>query len=131
MRGMFGRAMSRSRRPSCAPDLSAAFAERLGIDLSRPLTMTEIANLMNNRTASGGEIEGKKRHSAHQSVASVFGLDPKALPTVAAIENVLAGKRADGEVPRSETGNGHPLSDAAVASCRIDALGKVLLEQPA
>jgi hypothetical protein len=53
------------------PDLTAAFAARLGIDRSRPLTLTGVANLMNNRTASGGEIEGKATHSAHQSVASV------------------------------------------------------------
>ena len=84
------------------PDLSPAFAERLGIDLSRDLTLPEIANLMNNRRADGEEIEGKKKHSPHQSVASVFGLDPEKLPTVAEIENVLAGKRADGSVPRGE-----------------------------
>ena len=84
------------------PDLTAAFAARLGIDRSRPLTLTEVANLMNNRTASGGEIEGKATHSAHQSVASVFGLDAKALPTVAEIENVLAGRRGDGAAPHEE-----------------------------
>ena len=84
------------------PDLTAAFAARLGIDRSRPLTLTEVAHLMNNHTASGGEIEGKVKHSAHQSVASVFGLDAKALPTVAEIENVLAGRRGDGATPREE-----------------------------
>jgi hypothetical protein len=57
---------------------------------------------MNNRTASGGEIEGKVKHSPHQSVASVFGLDPKALPTVVEIGNVLAGRRGDGATPREE-----------------------------
>ena len=84
------------------PDLTAAFAARLGIDRSRPLTLTEVAHLMNNRTASGGEIEGKATHSAHQSVASVFGLDAKALPTVGEIENVLAGRRGDGAAPHAE-----------------------------
>jgi hypothetical protein len=81
------------------PDLTAGFAARLGIDRSRPLTLTEVAHLMNNHTASGGEIEGKVKHSPHQSVASVFGLDPKVLPTVAEIGNVLAGRRGDGATP--------------------------------
>jgi len=98
------------------PDLSEEFANRLGIDTSRILTITEFASLMNNRTASGGEIEGPKKHAAHQSVASVFGLDEKAMPSAVAIENVLDGKRADSAEPRSEKGNQGPLSDEAVAS---------------
>jgi hypothetical protein len=85
------------------PDLTAGFAARLGIDRSRPLTLTEVAYLMNNHTASGGEIEGKVKHSPHQSVASVFGLDPKALPTVAEIGNVLAGRRRR-HPPRGKAG---------------------------
>jgi hypothetical protein len=108
------------------PDLTAAFAARLGIDRSRPLTLTEAANLMNNRTASGGEIEGKATHSAHQSVASVFGLDAKALPTVAEIENVLAGRRGDGGAALARNGRGcrsaaAPRSSrpAASASARV------------
>ena len=55
---------------------------------------------MNIRRADGSEIEGRKQHSAHQSVAEVFGLEGDALPTEAEIENVLAGRRADGTAPR-------------------------------
>ena len=99
------------------PDLSSAFAARLGIaDRSRPLTTGEIANLMNNQRADGGAIEGRKKHAAHRSVAEVFGLEPKALPSVTAIENVLAGRRADGVVPRVATGNGEPLAAKVVES---------------
>jgi hypothetical protein len=99
------------------PDLSPAFARRLGIaDPSRPLTTGEIASLMNNQRADGGDIEGRKKHSAHRAVAAVFGLDPKTLLSVAMIENVLAGKRADGEAPRAGTGNGEPLSAKVVES---------------
>jgi hypothetical protein len=97
-------------------DLSAAFAARLGIDRDRHLSLTEFSHLMNNRRADGAEIAGKKKHTAHQSVASVFGLDLKAIPTEAEIANVLAGMRIDGARPRAETGNGAPLSDKRVES---------------
>ena len=99
------------------PDLSSDFAARLGIaDRSRPLTTAEIANLMNNQRADGGAIEGRKKHTAHRPVVEVFGLDPKALPSVTAIENVLAGRRADGEALRVGTGNGEPLRAKVVES---------------
>ena len=99
------------------PDLSSAFAVRLGIaDRSRPLTASEIANLMNNQRADGGDIEGRKKHTAHRPVAEVFGLDPRALPPIAAIANILAGRRADGEAPRAGTGNGEPLPAKVVES---------------
>jgi hypothetical protein len=81
-------------------DLSAQFAARLGIDQSRPLTVHDLAHLLNNQTTDGSEIEGKKKHSPHQSVASVFGLDSRGLPTMEQVKNVLAGRRADGEAPR-------------------------------
>ncbi len=99
------------------PDLSSDFAARLGIaDRLRPLTTAEIAHLMNNQRADGGDIEGRKKHTAHRPVAEVFGLDTKALPSVAAIEHVLAGRRADGEAPRLGTGNGEPLAAKVVQS---------------
>jgi TrwC relaxase/AAA domain len=99
------------------PDLSSSFAARLGIaDRSRPLTTAEIAHLMNNQRADGGAIEGRKKHAAHRPVAEVFGLDPRALPSVTAIEHVLAGRRADGAVPRVGTGNGEPLPAKVVES---------------
>ena len=97
-------------------DASPAMAKRLGIDTTRQLTLTEMANLMNNKRADGHAIEGKKKHSEHQSVASVFGLDKTELPTVVAIENVLSGKRADGEAPRANAGNGAPLPEMRIES---------------
>ena len=101
------------------PDLSPEFAARLGIDLTRDLTLSEIGNLMNNTTASGDEIEGKKKHSPHQAVASVFGLDSDKLPTVAEIENVLAGLRADGSMPRAEA---HEVTPVAATTQAADNL---------
>ncbi|HEX2817071.1 MAG TPA: hypothetical protein VHN39_11785, partial [Phenylobacterium sp.] len=99
------------------PDLSPAFAGRLGIaDPSRPLITGEIASLMNNQRADGGNIEGRKKHSAHRAVAEVFGLDPRTLPSIEMIENVLAGRRADGDAPRAGTGNGERLSAKVVES---------------
>ena len=91
------------------PDLSPAFAAALGIKASQQnLEVGEIANLMNLRRADGGEIEGKKQHRAHQSVAEVFGLAADALPTEAQIENVLAGRRAGGSPPRGPSTQGKP-----------------------
>jgi hypothetical protein len=80
-------------------DLSPQFARRLGIDTSRSLSLTEAANLMNVKRADGNDIEGKKKHSEHRSVAEVFGLPTDRPPTVAEIENVLKGVRADGCAP--------------------------------
>ena len=90
------------------PDLDPALARRLEIDTTRPLTVIELAHLMDNRTALGNEIEGKKKHSAHRSVAETFALDEKAFPSVEAVRNVLAGKRADGSEPVTEKGKAIP-----------------------
>ena len=86
------------------PDIDQDLAKRLDIDTSRPLTVREIAHLLDNRTALGNDIEGKKKHSAHRSVAQTFGLDEKGLPTVEAVRNVLDGKRANGSQPVDERG---------------------------
>jgi hypothetical protein len=90
-------AMGVRLRPGIDPDL----AKRLEIDTSRPLSVREMTHLMSNRTALGNSIAGRKKHSEHQSVAAVFGLDPKAAPTVEQIRNVLSGKRADGSAVRA------------------------------
>jgi hypothetical protein len=99
------------------PDLSPAFAARLGIaDPSRPLTASGIANLLNATRLDGGAIAGRKKHSATRSIAEIFGLDPKEPPTAGAIRNVLAGRRADDGIP--ETSAGKPLPAAVVAGAR-------------
>ncbi len=90
------------------PDIDPDFAKRLEIDTSRPLTVREITHLLDNRTALGNGIEGKKKHSAHRSVAQTFGLDEKQLPTVEAVRNVLDGRRADGSQPVDERGRAIP-----------------------
>ena len=66
-----------------------------------------VANLLNGRTASGAAIEGKQQHKPQRSVADVFGLNEGKLgksgerrvelPLGAAVENILAGRRADGQ----------------------------------
>ena len=98
------------------PDLSAVFAKRLGIDQDRPLAIGEMANLMNLQTATGEAIEGKKKHSSHRSVASVFGLHHRDMPTAEQITNVLAARRADGGLPHHETGNKRPLDQDRIDS---------------
>jgi TrwC relaxase/AAA domain len=90
------------------PDIDQDLARRLEIDTSRPLTVREITHLLDNRTALGNDIEGKKKHSPHRSVAQRFGLDEKELPTVEAVRNVLDGKRADGSQPVDEQGKAIP-----------------------
>jgi hypothetical protein len=91
------------------PDMSPAMAERLGIvDIKKPLTEEGIANLLNTTRMDGSAIVGRKKHSATYSVAEVFGLDPKEAPSAAAIRNVLAGHRADGEIPSTATGKELP-----------------------
>jgi HEPN domain-containing protein len=85
------------------PDIDPELARRLEIDMSRPLSVRELAHLMDNRTAAGNEIAGKKKHSEHRSVADIFGLDREAAPTVEQVRNVLAGRRADGGVVTAAT----------------------------
>lgn len=76
--------------------ISPALAERLGIDRSRQPTDKEFANLMNIRTGQGFDIQGRKRHSPHQSIAEVFDLPTKRKPNEQEIDRVLAGRRTDG-----------------------------------
>src|SRR5208282_3149056 len=87
------------------PDISPALAARLGIaDPDRLLGTAEIASLLNGRRADGGEIEGKEIHKPRISIAAVFGIDTTQALTGRGMENVLAGKRVDGDAPRTEAG---------------------------
>lgn len=104
------------------PDLSPAFAARLGIaDPGRPLTASDIANLLNATRLDGGVIAGRKKHSATLSVAEVFGLDPKEPPSADAIRNVLAGRRADGGAPETPAGTALPAGVVEGARKRFKA----------
>nr|WP_294544762.1 MobF family relaxase [uncultured Rhodopila sp.] len=99
-------------------DLDPRLAERLGIDIARPLTQGELANLLSGTRADGQAIEGKQIQRPTKSIAEVFGLDAAALPAPAAIDHILAGQRADGDVPRSAEGNGAPLSETVIDGAR-------------
>lgn len=121
LRGTFAEALTTAvgTMAELRPDLTPTFARRLGItDLARPLTTGEVAHLMSNQQIDGRDIEGRKKHAAHRAVADIFGLDPKTVPSVAAIENVLAGRRVDGTAPRAEPGHGEPLSVQRIDSAR-------------
>jgi len=48
------------------PDLSAAMADRLGIERGQPVQSEQMANMMLGKRADGGEIEGRARRSANQ-----------------------------------------------------------------
>ena len=95
------------------PDLSPALAERLGItDPGQLLSETGIAHLLNGRRLDGGEIAGKEVHKPRLSIAEIFGLDPRVPVSGKAMRNVLAGKRADGDVPKAA--NGRALEEKVV-----------------
>lgn len=88
-------------------------ARTLGIDMNRRLTEREIGNLLGAMTADGQEIKGRARHAATISVGEVFGLDgipnrqkgiDAAPPLGDEVTNILAGRRADGNPPRSADG---------------------------
>ena len=104
------------------PDLSPALAARLGIaDPDRPLTQAGIANLLNATRVDGSAIPGRKKHNPTRSVAEMFGLDPRQPPSVDAIRNVLAGKRADGGMPQTEAGKALPAAIVEGARKRFKA----------
>jgi hypothetical protein len=86
------------------PDLDPVLASRLGIDQSRPIMVGEIGNLLNGLRADGTAIKGKQVQSPMRSVAEIFGLDGKRLPTAAEVEHVLAGLTARGEAPAGAGG---------------------------
>jgi hypothetical protein len=85
-------------------DLDPRLAARLGIDTTRPITLGEIANLLTGLRTDGRPIDGKQMQKPIRSVADVFGLDKKAVPSATAVDHILAGRRADGEAPRDVDG---------------------------
>jgi hypothetical protein len=81
-------------------DIDPRLAKRLGIDTSRPLTQSDLAHLLAGVRADGLAIEGKQIQKPMKSVAEVFGLSDRQLPSAQDIDCVLAGRRVDGEAPR-------------------------------
>ncbi|HQT84972.1 MAG TPA: MobF family relaxase [Acidiphilium rubrum] len=87
-------------------DMDSAVASALGIDLSRPITRDEVANLLSGNRADGAPIAGKQYQRAVSPLSEIFGLDPDRPATRDELENVLDGKRADGSplpVPEGAT----------------------------
>ena len=77
-------------------DMNPALARRLGIDPTRALTASDVANLLNGQRADGGDIDGKQKQAGTDGIGTVFGMDERRMPTRAELENVLAGRRVDG-----------------------------------
>ncbi|MBS0641928.1 MAG: relaxase domain-containing protein, partial [Proteobacteria bacterium] len=98
------------------PDLDPRLRQRLGVDPNRPLTQAEVGHLLSGLRADGQAIEGKQVQAPMRSVAAVFGLDEKTLPSADAVERVLAGRRPDGEAPMDA--KGAALADTIVQGAR-------------
>lgn len=78
-------------------DMNPALAAVLGIDPSRTLTPGEIAYLLNGQRSDGGEIDGKEKQAATDTLRTIFGLARDRLPSRQELEHVLAGRKADGQ----------------------------------
>jgi hypothetical protein len=72
------------------------------------LEKQEIAHLLTGLRADGEQLPGKQVQRPARSVASVFGLDDSGLPSAEQVGHVLAGQRADGQVPVDATGQALP-----------------------
>ena len=112
-------------RPEPRRDMDPRLAALLGIDLTRPTSREEIANLLAGQRTDGEPIPGKQYQKATLPLAEIFGLDPLRAPSPEELALVLEGKRADGTALDPEA--------AAAALMRLRKLlgaenGKVLTE---
>ncbi|UEM08137.1 relaxase domain-containing protein (plasmid) [Skermanella rosea] len=94
-RGMAGDGEHTAPQPR--RDMHPEVADRLGIDPNRAPTMDEVTNLLNGQQANGGDVPGKSRVRATDSLEGLFGVDPDRLPTKPEIALVLKGHRLDGQ----------------------------------
>jgi hypothetical protein len=78
-------------------EMNPALASRLGVDPHRGLKPGEVAFLLSGQRADGGNIEGRAQRASSLPLAQVFGLDPRTRPTRDQLENMLAGRKGDGE----------------------------------
>jgi hypothetical protein len=90
--GIHGHTVAEPRR-----DMHPKLAELLGMDMLRPPTRDEIANLLNGQRADGEDIPGKQLQRATVGLDEALGLNPKRAPTWDEVSQVLAGRRADGK----------------------------------
>jgi hypothetical protein len=90
--GIHGHTVAEPRR-----DMHPKLAALLGMDVLRPPTRDEIANLLNGQRADGADIPGKQTQRATVGLDDALGLDPKRAPTWDEVSQILAGRRADGK----------------------------------
>jgi hypothetical protein len=83
-------------RPEPRRDMDPRLAALLGVDLTRPTTREEIANLLAGQRTDGEPIPGKQYQKATLPLAEIFGLDPQRVPGPEELAQLLEGKRADG-----------------------------------
>jgi hypothetical protein len=87
-------------------DMNPALAKRLGIDVRRGLTQSQVAFLLNGQRADGEEIKGRTKRATTLSVGNIFQLDHRRKPTRIQMERVLAGGTVEGLVlPADEASN--------------------------
>jgi molybdopterin-guanine dinucleotide biosynthesis protein len=77
-------------------DMNPALAKRLGIDVRRGLTQSQVAFSLNGQRTDGEEIKGRTKRATTLSVGSIFQLDHRRKPTRIQMERVLAGSTVDG-----------------------------------
>ena len=79
-------------------DMNPLLARRLGIDPRLGLKPDEVACLLNGQRADGGTIDGRVRRASSLPLAQIFGLDAARKPTSEQLEQVLAGRKINGDV---------------------------------
>jgi hypothetical protein len=85
-------------------DMNPMLARRLGIEPRRGLKPDEVACLLNGQRADGGAVEGRVQRASSLPLAQIFGLDATLPPTRAQLEQMLAGRKVNGEVLSAEEG---------------------------
>ena len=78
-------------------DMNPQLARRLGIDPHRGLKPDEVACLLNGQRADGGAIDGRVQRASSLPLAQIFGLDAAQAPTREQLEQMLAGRKANGD----------------------------------
>ena len=85
------------RRQTPRRDMNPMLARRLGIEPHRGLKPDEVACLLNGQRADGGAIEGRVQRASSLPLAQIFGLDAAQMPTREQLEQILAGRKVNGD----------------------------------
>jgi len=83
-------------------DMNPQLVRRLGIDPHRGLKPDEVACLLNGQRADGGAIDGRVQRASSLPLAQIFGLDAEQVPTREQLEQMLAGRKANGDALSAE-----------------------------